>query len=228
MSDCAFSPRVMPMPIPSSLEQTRTFYDRISHSYDLVADSSERAIREVGIQSLQVSKGERVLEMGFGTGHGLVRLATLVGDGGHIWGAELSLGMIDVARRRVESASRRNVSIVAADARALCFGAEAFDAVFMSFALELFDAQIPRVLAEVRRVLRPDGRLGVVSMAVGDEHGAMSDLYRWMHRHFPHVVDCQPIDVVGVLRHSGFKTQAHHSATVWGLPVMAAVGVKEK
>jgi ubiquinone/menaquinone biosynthesis C-methylase UbiE len=218
----------MPLPItPSSLEQARTFYDRISHSYDLLADASERAIRDVGIQALQVSKNERVLELGFGTGHGLVGLSNLVGTHGRICGAEVSTGMMEVARRRIESAGRANVSLVVADARVLCFDAEAFDAVFMSFTLELFDSQIPRVLAEVRRVLRAKGRLGVVAMANAEENSAMTDLYQWMHRHWPHVVDCQPIDVVGVLRFAGFKTQAHHSATVWGLPVIAAVGVKE-
>jgi ubiquinone/menaquinone biosynthesis C-methylase UbiE len=133
--------------------------------------------------------------------------------------------MIDVARRHVESADVRNISLAMADGGALCFAAEVFDAVFMSFTLELFDSDIPLILAEIRRVLRFDGRLGVVAMADSEGAGAMVNLYHWAHRHWPHVVDCQPIDVVGVLRRAGFETQAVHSAVIWGLPVIAAVGI---
>jgi ubiquinone/menaquinone biosynthesis C-methylase UbiE len=115
-----------------------------------------------------------------------------------------------------------------ADGNALCFSAEAFDAVFISFTLELFDSDIPRVLAEIKRVLRFNGRLGVVAMAESERPGAMINLYRWMHRRWPHVVDCQPIDVVGILRLAGFEMQAIHLRSIWGLPVLATVCVKQQ
>jgi ubiquinone/menaquinone biosynthesis C-methylase UbiE len=211
---------------PSPHAQTRAFYDRISHGYDFIANASEHAIRNLGIQALQMTKGERVLEIGFGTGHGLIRLADAVGASGRVCGLEISTGMIEVARQHIESAGRHNISVAVADGTALCFAAETFDAVFMSFTLELFDSGIPRVLAEIKRVLRFNGRLGVVAMADSEHRGAMLNLYRWMHRRWPHVVDCQPIDVVGALRVAGFDMQAIHSRSIWGLPVLVAVGVK--
>jgi len=61
---------------------TRRYYNRISHVYDLLTDRSEHAIRDCGIEALALSADERLLEVGFGTGHGLVAMARAVGPTG--------------------------------------------------------------------------------------------------------------------------------------------------
>jgi len=101
-----------------------------------------------------------------------------------------------------------------------------FDAVFMSFTLELFDEAIPNVLGEVQRVLRMGGRVGIVAMSASGHTNSITDLYEWLHRRWPHFIDCRPIDVVGVLREAHFQTQTAHVTAIWGLPVIAAIGVK--
>ena len=209
-----------------ALTRTRSFYDRISRAYDLIADSSERAVRDRGVQALGVSYGQRVLEIGCGTGHSLVSLADDVGRAGRVFGVDLSWGMVAVARRRIQSAALRRVNLTIGDARALAFRSNVFDAVFMSFTLELFEGAIPEVLAEVRRVLRAGGRVGIVAMADSGETNAMVDLYAWLHRRWPHFIDCKPIDVVGVLQAAHFQAHAAHVTAIWGLPVVAAIGVK--
>ena len=58
------------------------------------------------------------------------------------------------------------------------FANDSMDGVFMSFTLELFDTpEIPQVLGECNRVLRPAGRLAVVGMSKGDAHGAIFHIY---------------------------------------------------
>ena len=210
----------------TGLNRTRGFYDRISRAYDLIADSSEHAVRDLGIRALGVASGERVLEIGCGTGHGLVGLADDVGRDGQVFGIDLSWGMMTVARRRIQSPGRRHVTLAIGDARALCFRSSVFDAVFMSFTLELFEATIPEVLDEVRRVLRVGGRVGIVAMSDSRQTNAMIGLYQWLHRRWPHFIDCRPIDVVGVLQAAQFRARTAHVAAVWGLPVIAAIGVK--
>jgi demethylmenaquinone methyltransferase/2-methoxy-6-polyprenyl-1,4-benzoquinol methylase len=205
---------------------TRRFYDRISHAYDLIADSSEHAVRDLGVRTLGISHGQRVLEIGCGTGHGLVSLADAVGHTGQVHGVDISLGMLAVARRRIRSAGLRNVTLTIGDASVLCFRSNTFDAVFMSFTLELFESTSAEVLAEVRRVLQVGGRVGVVSMADTGQTNAMIDLYEWLHRRWPDFIDCRPIDVVRVLQAALFHTSAAHTTAIWGLPVIAAVGVK--
>jgi ubiquinone/menaquinone biosynthesis C-methylase UbiE len=83
------------------LNPTKSFYDRISTSYDLIADSNEHAARERGIEMLAVRPGENVLVVGFGTGHSLVALARAVGPTGRIFGVDISEGMLSVARKRI-------------------------------------------------------------------------------------------------------------------------------
>ena len=60
-----------------SKTETKAFYDKISHVYDLLAEHSEGPIRRAGLEILDAQPGEKVLEIGFGTGHCLVSLAHL-------------------------------------------------------------------------------------------------------------------------------------------------------
>jgi ubiquinone/menaquinone biosynthesis C-methylase UbiE len=216
-------------PTAPAIATTQRFYDRLSRVYDLLADRSEHASREAGLALLAVASGEAVLEIGCGTGHALVDLARAVGPDGHVVGVDLSPGMLAVARRRVAGAEVGDrVALDLGDARALPYADGAFAAVFLSFTLELFEPpDLGRVLAEIRRVLRPGGRLGVVSLDGAGSPGTMVELYRWLHRHFPHFIDCQPIHVRGHLTAAGFAVSAARELSIWGLPVVAAVAEAE-
>jgi demethylmenaquinone methyltransferase/2-methoxy-6-polyprenyl-1,4-benzoquinol methylase len=201
---------------------TRRYYDRISRVYDLLANASEQEIRDYGIHALTLAPGERVLEVGFGTGHGLVAIARAVGPTGLATGVDISAGMTAIARERLERHACP-VAQVIGDARALCFSDCRFHAVFFSFTLERFGAEISEVMSEARRVLRPDGRVGVVAMDDTLEPGPGSPVYHWLHQHFPHAVDCAPIDVVGVVEAAGFTVETVRAARIWTLPVKAVV-----
>jgi demethylmenaquinone methyltransferase/2-methoxy-6-polyprenyl-1,4-benzoquinol methylase len=205
-------------------DETRRFYDRISPVYDFIADSSEHEARELGLRLLAVSPGDRVLEIGCGTGHALVSLMNSVGNAGRVCGIDISAGMVASAHSLVLASGGYRVGLAINDVRSLCFASNAFDSVFMSFTLELLDVAIPRVLAEVRRVLKPAGRIAVVALAKAELPTVASHVYEWAHRHWPHVVDCTPIDVVGLLRTAGFEVADVASTHIWTLPVAIVVG----
>ena len=152
-------------------------------------------------------------------------LARAVGPTGRVHGIDISEGMLAVARQRVaDEGVADRAELMLGDARNLTFADGQFDAAFVSFTLELFDdADIPRVLAAIRRVLCPAGRLGVVSMSREKDENVMTDVYVWLHRHFPHFVDCRPIDVAACLERADFKVKRLEKMAIWGLPVAIAV-----
>jgi ubiquinone/menaquinone biosynthesis C-methylase UbiE len=209
----------------SSENPNRSFYDRISKAYDFITDSNEHVAREKGQNALALKSGESVLEIGFGPGRGLVDFANQVGESGKVCGLDISEGMVKVAQERLEKehlASRAELTV--GDGRHLPYGDDSFDAVFMSFTLELFDlTDIPTVLQQCKRVLRSGGRLGVVTMFAKDGAHGLQDLYKWLHRHFPHAIDCQPIQADKFIEEAGFKINSREEMNIWSLPVLILV-----
>ena len=141
--------------------ETKAFYDKIAKVYDLLAEHSERPMREAGLRLLAAAPGEHVLEIGFGTGHILAELANAVGPTGKVFGIDISEKMLDHARGVLSNKGLIDwVSLDCGDAESLPYGDDSLDGIFMCFTLELFDTpDIPKVLAECKRVLRPGGRL---------------------------------------------------------------------
>ena len=219
-----------PVPPPADHEATRSFYDRISRVYDLLSDAAEQDARDTGLDLLAVKPGERVLEIGFGTGHALVRLARDTGPNGRVVGIDLSPGMHAVAQERVDAAGTASrVELRCEAVPPIRSDDGVFDAAFLSFTLEsLPDETIPAVLAEILRVVRPGGRVGVVALAsppAGRSDHLLERAYRWLHRHFPHVIDCRPIDVARELRAAGLKITRHTGLEIWTLRVAAIVAI---
>jgi demethylmenaquinone methyltransferase/2-methoxy-6-polyprenyl-1,4-benzoquinol methylase len=217
------------MKITMNTNPTQQFYDRISHAYDLIADGGEHVARERGLELLAAKAGESVLEIGFGTGHSLVALAESVGDKGTVAGVDISSGMCDLAKKRLEKAGcRSRVDLHVQAVPPLPFADNLFDAIAMSFTLELFGIEtIPEVLRECRRVLKASGRIGVVSMATVDDDESESVLektYIWMHRHFPHIVDCQPIPLERLVSEAGFRIDRQERIDLFTMPVAIVVG----
>jgi len=207
-----------------SKNQARSAYDRLSRWYDLLAGWAERPARETGLGLLAARPGETVLEIGFGTGTSLVKLAEAVGAGGRVCGLDLSEGMLRVARRRLGRAGLSGrVELQLGDAAGLPYPASTFDAVFLSFTLELFDTpEIPIVLRESRRVLRDGGRLVVVAMSkdAGSPLARLTvRLYEWAHDRFPAAADCRPIFPALAVSEAGFEVRRQGSLSMWGLPV---------
>ena len=203
-------------------------YDRLSRWYDLLSGSSEARPRQAGLELLHALPGEHVLDIGPGTGHSLAALARAVGKIGRVQALDLSPGMLAVSRARLgRQANCANVSLTCGDALRLPYPAGAFDAIFSSFNLELFDTpEIPLVLEECRRVLRPVGRIGVVSLSKAIKNQAMIKLYEWSHDRFPAFVDCRPIYVQSALVQAGFHIQAVKCMLMWGLPVEIVLAQK--
>jgi ubiquinone/menaquinone biosynthesis C-methylase UbiE len=214
--------------VTRSKAAAQSAYDRMSRFYDLLAGDSERPFMEKGLRRLALREGERALEIGYGTGHAIVSMARSVGPGGRVYGIDISGAMRAIAADRAHREGVGGwVALRQGDAAALPFPDGSMDAVFISFTLELFDTpEIPAVLAECRRVLRPGGRIAVVAMLAKERPGLMLRLYQWAHNAFPAAVDCRPIYPGESLRGAGFHLRHSETTSMWGLPVEVVMGDK--
>jgi ubiquinone/menaquinone biosynthesis C-methylase UbiE len=121
-------------------------------------------LREV----LAPEPGERVLEIGPGTGYYTLDLAEWLGPDGAVEIFDIQQEMLDHTMRRVHDRGLSNVHPTEGDAQSLPFDDDSFDAAILTSTL----GEIPdqdAALREINRVLKPGGRL-VVGELFGDPH----------------------------------------------------------
>lgn len=200
-----------------SKDETKAYYNKLAKVYDVLSEHSEQPMRDIGIKMLAAQPGETVLEIGFGTGHCLVELAEAVGENGKVHGVDISEGMLEEARKLLESKGlAERVELHCGDAAHLPFGPGSLDAIFTSFTLELFDTpELPDVLANWYAALRPGGRLGVVAISKEGKQGVVMKAYEWTHKHFPNLMDCRPIFVAPALEAAGFTIADKKIEHMW-------------
>jgi phosphatidylethanolamine/phosphatidyl-N-methylethanolamine N-methyltransferase len=137
------------------IEWVYNFYAGV---YDVVFERFFREGRRRAIQAADIKPGERVLEVGVGTGACL----PLMPPGCFITGIDLSEGMLDEARKRVQTLGMTNTRLIRMDATKLDFPDDSFDAIVAAF----FITTVPdprAVVEEMKRVCKKGGRMVFVN-----------------------------------------------------------------
>ena len=101
---------------------------------------------------------QRLLEVGVGTGLALPHYPT----GSQTWGVDISLDMLKRAQTLIDEKQLDNVNLICADAEQLPFPDASFDCVAMPYVLSV-TPDPAQLLAEVRRVCKPKGRIIVLN-----------------------------------------------------------------
>jgi ubiquinone/menaquinone biosynthesis C-methylase UbiE len=144
---------------PSACPYSQRFWVEAPHPF---------ITRERLRQALDPKPGERLLEVGPGTGYYTLPAAEWVRPGGRLDLLDVQQEMLDHTMGRVEEAGLDNVTPVRADAREMPYADGSFDAAFLVTVL----GEIPdqdAALRELRRVVKPGGRI-VVGELFGDPH----------------------------------------------------------
>ncbi len=148
--------------------------------------------RDAVRRALAAQPGEVILDLGSGPGLLACELAVEVGAAGKITAVDVSADMNAIASRRADEAGMRDrIDVVVGDAAELAFPDACFDAAVSTQVLEYVD-DVDRALGELRRVLRPGGRLVLLDTdwdtlvwSARDEARAARILEAWSS-HAPH------------------------------------------
>jgi demethylmenaquinone methyltransferase/2-methoxy-6-polyprenyl-1,4-benzoquinol methylase len=156
----------------------RAMFDRIAPVYDamnrLMTAGLDQRWRKLAVRAT-VRPGDRVLDACCGTGDLAIAAARV---GGEVTGLDFSPRMLERARRKLHS-----ITWVEGDVLALPFEDGSFDAATVGFGVRNV-ADLGRALAELRRVLAPDGRLAILEIT--QPRGALAPFYRlWFDRLVP-------------------------------------------
>jgi SAM-dependent methyltransferase len=111
------------------------------------------------LAALAVGPGEHVIDIGCGCGHTTLSLAKAVGPKGKVVGIDVSRPMLEIARHR--AAGNRVIEFLEGDAQTADIGAGKTDAVYSRFGV-MFFADPAAAFRNIRRAVRPGGRLGFV------------------------------------------------------------------
>jgi SAM-dependent methyltransferase len=109
------------------------------------------------IEAAVVAVGDRVLDVGCGTGPAAIELARLVGPSGSVTGVDISPLLIERARDRAARSGLDNVVFAVADAQTAELGSQ-FDVVYSQFGVMFFEDPVA-AFTNMRRASRPGGRL---------------------------------------------------------------------
>jgi arsenite methyltransferase len=177
----------------SILDQSSTGPDRVldccgaadwSGSGEVLYDAADRAslpeaavLASLGcgnpIAIAELRPGETVLDLGSGGGIDVLLSAQRVGPSGIAYGLDMTDEMLELARQNADQAGATNVEFRKGRIESIPFGDASVDVVISNCVINL-SVDKTAVLAEVARVLRPGGRMGI-SDVVADDELSLSD-----------------------------------------------------
>ena len=169
------------------VEQVERMFDHIAPAYDrlnhLMSLGIDRSWRRTALKWLRPHRPALVLDVATGTGDFAIQACRML-PSASLTGVDLSEGMMQVGRRKVEQAglaARRDFQ--REDCEALTFADASFDAVTVAFGIRNFE-HLDRGLREMCRVLRPGGHLVILELSTPDRP-PMKQLHRIYSRLIP-------------------------------------------
>jgi len=194
----------------------RATYTIVAPVYDEIVPLVSSAARATGRKWLAVQDNEQVLDVGTGTGLALPPLLD-ANPSGWTEAVDLTPAMLARAERRLAKVSHRRCGLRQADATALPYRNDTFDAAFSSYLLDvLAHSQIHPALREMRRVVRPEGRVVLVYLSPANE--GIEHFWSDIAHCFPLFFGgARPINLRCPLRECGFEIQSQTNHTEFGL-----------
>src|ERR1700730_587686 len=142
---------------------SRAWADQYERMDRAVADLT-KALLDMATPQL----GEHVLDIGCGSGTTVLELAARIGQDGYVLGADISNQSVARARQRIADAGSRHAEVIVADVSCHAFAPNTFDLVFSRFGV-MFFSDPPAAFANVRRAMKPGGRVALAVFRAASE-----------------------------------------------------------
>ena len=147
-----------------NLAQVEYWNAAAGETWARLQDQLDRQLASLGLEAmraLDATPGECLIDVGCGCGQTTLELARRVGSDGAVLGVDISQPMLEVARRRAAETPDLAARFREADVQTVDLGAANFDGAFSRFGV-MFFSDPPAAFANLRRSLKPGGRLAFV------------------------------------------------------------------
>ena len=181
-------------------------YNKLAWIYDFWGYLTESKARNRALELANIKSGEHLLEVAVGTGLAFAQVVRINPDGRNT-GIDLSPGMLTKAKHRLQKLGLSNFELSLGNASAIQENDSSFDVLLNNYMFDLIDeSEWPRILSEFFRVLKPRGRLVLISMTFGEKWG--SGIYERLYRISPSLMGgCRGIELSNVIEQNGFTVQ---------------------
>ena len=155
----------------TEIKRIYAYYSRV---YDFIFKRWFFPRQQYAIQALNISPGQRVLDLGVGTGFSL----PLYPQHARVIGVDLSSKMLREARKKVLQEWLPHVDLMEMDAAHLAFPDNTFDCVIVAFVISVVPDPL-QVLAEIKRVSKPEGQIVIINH-FQSQNKMMAQLEKWV------------------------------------------------
>tara|TARA_R110002124_G_scaffold101230_2_gene248672 strand:- start:3083 stop:3814 length:732 start_codon:yes stop_codon:yes gene_type:complete len=149
-------------------EQVAQMFDNISENYDdlnrVISFGIDVKWRKKVVAIVGENNPKQILDIATGTGDLAIMMASLNPD--KIIGLDISAGMLDVGKQKIAKENLSDkIEMIVGDSENMPFDDQTFDAITVSFGVRNF-ANLNKGLQEIRRVLKPNGKLVILETSV--------------------------------------------------------------
>ena len=118
------------------------------------------------LENLPMSRGSKIVDIGFGTGFPLIELSQRFGDGSFIYGIDIWKKAISRAKQKISIFELTNIQILETDASQINIDSKEIDLVTSNLGVNNFEKRL-EVYAEIERILKVGGKLCITTNPVG-------------------------------------------------------------
>ncbi len=184
-------------------------YNRRSWIYSKTVAPMEWEYHLQALDQAQIQPGEKVLEVAVGPGLTLLEIARRIGKDTTVYGMDISTGMLELTEQRLRSNGFSKVELKEGRAQNIPFADNSFDLLYNGYMLDLIsEEEMPGILAEFKRVLRPGSRMVLLNMSKPDSQTVIfrEKLYQVLPPSFVLYVmgGCRPVLMEELVKRAGF------------------------